>query len=177
MCIRAAILIWLASTIAVPAQDAQPQPLPQVLIVDSDRLYEDTLYGKRIEAELTDQVNAVQAENDRIAESLREEELSLTERRPNMTPEAFQLEAEAFDKKVQEVRRVRDSKLNELQAARGAARARFQEQVQGIVANVMLERGGLMVMEQGTVVLSVRSVNITDDVIARVDARLGDGSQ
>ncbi|MEJ6401804.1 OmpH family outer membrane protein [Yoonia sp. 2307UL14-13] len=173
MRIWTAILIWLAAAVAAPAQETPPQ----VLIIDSDRLYAETLYGRRLEAELAAEISAVQDENDRIAETLREEELNLTDRRPDMDPEAFREEARAFDEKVQEVRTSRDAKAVELQAKRAAARARFEEQVQGIVANVMLERGAVMVMEQRNVVLSVRTVNITDDVIVRVDAQLGDGSQ
>ncbi len=173
MRILAAILLWLMLAMPVPAQ----QTSPSVLIIDSDRLYTETLYGRRIEADLAAEVSAVQAENDRIAETLRNEELSLTERRPDMAPEAFRAEAEAFDNKVQEVRRARDAKTVELQVMRADARARFEEQVQGIVANVMLERGASIVLEQRNVVLSVRSANITDDVIVRVDAQLGDGSR
>ncbi len=167
----AAILFWLLLALPAAAQEGSSS----VLIVDSDRLYTETLYGRRIEADLAAEVAAVQAENDRIAETLRNEELSLTQRRPDMAPQAFRAEAEAFDAKVQEVRSARDAKTVELQAMRADARARFEEQVQSIVANVMLERGASIVLEQRNVVLSVRSANITDDVIVRVDAQLGDG--
>ncbi len=173
MRLLAAILFWLA--LALPS--AAQQSSPSVLIIDSDRLYTETLYGRRIEADLAEQVSAVQAENDRIAETLRAEELDLTERRPTMTPEAFRAEAEAFDEKVQEVRSARDAKTVELQVMRADARSRFEDQVQGIVANIMLERGASIVLEQRNVVLSVRTANITDDVIVRVDAQLGDGSR
>lgn len=169
----AMIALWFA--LALPS--AAQQTSPSVLIIDSDRLYTETLYGRRIEADLAAQVAEVQAENDAIAQTLREEERSLTERRPNMTTEAFREEADAFDTKVQEVRRARDAKAAELQAMRTDARARFEERVQGIVANIMLERKAAIVLEQRNVVLSVRAANITDDVIVRVDARLGDGTR
>ena len=159
-----------------PAAIAQSNG-PPVLIIDSDELYNDTLYGRRLAAELSALQAEFQAENDRIAETLREEELSLTERRPQMTREAFQAEADAFDAKVQEVRRARDAKNVELQAAERTARLTFQNRVQGIVADVMIERGASLVMEQRNVVLSVRAANITDDVIVRIDAQLGDGTR
>lgn len=173
MRILGAILVWFALALSGTAQQASPP----VLIIDSDRLYSETLYGRRIEAELAAQVSEVQAENDAIAETLRQEERSLTLRRPEMTPEAFRAEAEAFDEKVQEVRQARDAKTVELQVMRADARAQFEDRVQGIVANIMLERGAVLVMEQRNVVLSVRAANITDDVIVRVDAQLGDGSR
>ncbi|WP_342075835.1 OmpH family outer membrane protein [Yoonia sp. SS1-5] len=168
--------IALLLVLCLPAA-AQQEPAPQILIVDSDRVYLETLYGRSIAEDLAAQVSQLQSENDAIAEQLREEELALTEQRAEMTPELFRQEADAFDEKVQELRRTRDAKNQELQVASAEARSRFEERVQGIVANIMLERNALMVMEQRNVILSVRAANITDDVITRIDAQLGDGSQ
>ena len=168
-----ALLIWL---MLAPVASAQ-QNGPAVLIIDSERLFFETLYGRRISADLAAQAAELQAENDRIVESLTMEERSLTVRRPEMTPEAFRAEAEAFDTKVQDVRRIRDAKNVELQVASAEARSRFEERVQGIIANIMLERGAALVMEQRNVLLSVRAANITDDAIVRIDAELGDGTR
>lgn len=174
------MMIWRAIVVllllAFPAS-AQGQSGPQVLIINSDRLYFETLFGRKLAADLAAEVTEVQLENDRIVQTLTEEERSLTLRRPNMTPEEFRAEADAFDAKVQDVRQARDAKNTELQAASTEARATFEARVQGIIANVMLERGAVMVMEERNVVLSVRSANITDDVIARIDATLGNGAQ
>lgn len=166
-----AIVLWLV--LAMHAS-AQPSPSP-VLIIDSERLFVETQYGQRIGRDLAAIAADLQAENDRIVESLTLEERSLTIRRPEMTVEDFRIEAEAFDQKVQEVRRVRDAKNVELQVATAEARAEFEQRVQGIVASIMLERGAALVVEQRNVVLSVRTANITDAVIARIDEELGDG--
>lgn len=173
MGILRACLLWLL--LAMPATGQQTSP--QVLIIDSERLFVETLYGRRIAEDLAEQAAELQAENDRIVTELTEEERSLTLRRPEMTPEAFRIAADAFDAKVQEVRRVRDAKNLELQQAGAESRAEFEERVQGIVANIMLERGAVLVLEQRTVILSVRSANITDAAITRIDAALGDGRQ
>lgn len=173
MLILRALALWLV--LALPG--AAQQVSPQVLIVDSDRLFVETLYGRKIAADLAAQAAALQAENDRIVQELTEEERSLTLRRPEMTPDAFRIAAEAFDAKVQDVRRVRDAKNLELQQSSAENRARFEERVQGIVANIMLERGAALVLEQRMVILSIRAANITDDAITRIDAALGDGSR
>lgn len=168
------LAIWLALCLGQPAV-AQGADTP-ILIVDRERLYIETLYGRRIAAELADMAAELQSENDRIVAQLTNEERSLTLLRPEMTPEEFRAAAAAFDSKVQDVRRVRDAKTVDLQLANAEARARFEERVQGIVANIMLERGAVMVLEQRNVFLSVRAANITDDAITRIDAQLGDGS-
>ena len=166
-----ACLIWLALALPASAQEVRPQ----VLIIDSDRLYLESDYGRRVAQELAALAEEVQAENDRIVETLTQEERSLTLRRPEMSPEAFRAESEAFDAKVQEVRRARDAKNVEFQLANAEARATFEERVQGILAEIMLERGAVLVMEQRNVVLSVRTANITDEAVARINAELGDG--
>ena len=164
--------VWLMLALPVSAQQSDPP----VLIIDSERVFFETTYGRRITEELAAQAEVLQAENDEIVAQLTQEERSLTLRRPEMTLEEFRAEAEAFDTKVQEVRRVRDAKNVDLQVANAEARAQFEERVQGIVANIMLERGAALVLEQRNVVLSVRAANITDDAIARIDRELGDGA-
>ncbi|MEL6685456.1 MAG: OmpH family outer membrane protein [Pseudomonadota bacterium] len=168
-----AFFVWLILALPASAQ----QTSPPVLIIDSERLFVETLYGQRLASELAEQAAELQAENDRIVESLTLEERSLTVRRPDMDPAEFRAEAEAFDSKVQDVRRVRDAKNVDLQIATADARTQFEQRVQGIVANIMLERGAALVLEQRNVVLSVRAANITDDAIVRIDAELGDGTR
>jgi len=167
-----AVILSLLLVLPAAAQEVRPQ----VLIIDSERLYLESDYGKRVADDLAARAAEIQAENDRIVESLTQEERSLTVRRPDMTPEEFRAESEAFDQKVQEVRRVRDAKNLEFQQINAEARAAFEESVQGIIANIMLERGAVLVMEQRSVLLSIRSANITDAAIARVNEELGDGT-
>ena len=168
-----AAFLWLLLALPTTAQQVRPQ----ILIIDSDRLYQESDYGQRVASDLAALAAEIQAENDRIVESLTQEERSLTLRRPEMTPEAFREESEAFDAKVQEVRRVRDAKNLEFQVANAEARADFEERIQSILVSIMIERGAVMVMEQRNVVLSIRSANITDQAIALVNAELGDGTE
>lgn len=166
-----AFLIWLVLALPATAQGAGPS----VLVIDSERLFFETAYGQRLTEELAAQAAALQAENDEIVATLTEEERSLTLRRPQMSPEDFRVEADAFDAKVQEVRRARDAKNVELQLANAAVRGQFEDRVQDIIVAVMIERGASVVLEQRSVLLSVRGVNITETVIARIDSTLGDG--
>ena len=84
-----ALIVWLMLTLPASAQ----QNSPQILIIESERLFFETLYGRRIAADLAAEAAELQAENDRIVDSLTQEERSLTVRRPEMTPDAFRAEA------------------------------------------------------------------------------------
>jgi len=167
------VLIWFLLASPVAAQDLDTP----ILIINRERVFFETLYGRRLAAELAEQAAEVQAENEVIVQTLTEEERSLTLRRPEMTPQEFRAEAEAFDLKVQDVRRARDAKTVELQLANTEARSVFEERVQTILGAMMIERGASMLMEERNVFLSVRAANVTDAAIARIDAELGDGRQ
>ena len=174
MLLRALAMLLLLTT---PVVAQQAQQVPSVLVIESDRLFVETAYGRRLADELAQQAAIWQQENERIVAELVSEERSLTERRPTMTPEAFRAEAEAFDAKVQDVRRERDAKNQELQQLSAEARASFEERVQTILAAILIDRGASVLLDQRVVILSVSSINITDDAIARIDAELGDGSR
>ena len=177
-----ALLLGLATApVQLPAQALQPvgpvAPAVQVLIIDSDRLFAETLYGRRLAAELAEKAAELQAENDEIVAQLEAEEAALTQQRAQMPATDFRAAAEAFDEKVQSLRRQRDAKTQDLQRLNAESRAAFEADVQSVIATMMIERGAVVVMEQRSVVMSIRAANITDEAITRIDATLGDGSR
>jgi Skp family chaperone for outer membrane proteins len=163
----------MMTALPAAAQDVQPVPTPSaVIVVDSERLFIESAYGKKLRADIDAQAAAVNVENERIVADLTTEERSLTVRRPTMTPEAFREEAAAFDTKVQEIRRARDAKEAELQQARSDARVTFYEQARPIVGQLMIERGAVAVLDSRSVFVVVRSVDVTAEAIAKIDAAL-----
>lgn len=171
--LAAAICLALAGPVAAQQVPAAVPPTP-VLIVDSDRLYLESSYGKQIRDALDADATALKAENDRIVAALTEEERSLTLRRPSMDAEAFRAEAEAFDVKVQGIRRARDAKEVALQKARVDARDQFFTNVRDVVGQLMLERGAALVLDRRSVFLALSASDVTEVAIARIDAALLD---
>ncbi len=119
--------------------------------------------------EASNKILELQAENERIIEELVAEEQDLAARRPDMDIEEFRLEAEAFDQKAIEIRAARDAKERSISEAAEAAQARFNEQVREVAGQVMIERGGKVILDSRSVYLALRSIDITDAVIARLD--------
>ncbi|SEN66184.1 periplasmic chaperone for outer membrane proteins Skp [Loktanella fryxellensis] len=166
----------LSMTGAVRAQDVTTpaRPLP-ILTLNTERLYEQSRYAQQIRAGLDADTAALNAENDRIVADLTEEERSLTQRRPTLTPEAFRTEALEFDVRVQAIRRARDAKELSLQQAQVTARTDFFAAAQQVIGTLMLERGAVVVLDERSVYLSLAAGDITDAAIARVDAVMLDG--
>lgn len=169
---RAAIglLAGLLLSGPVAAQEASPAAPASVLIIDSDRLYQDSRYGQQIRAALDQQAQALKTENDKIVAALTEEERSLTLRRPSLTPEAFRQAATEFDSKVQGIRRARDAKEVALQTARVTAQKDFFGEVQTIVGQLMLERGATATLDQRSVFVALTAADVTEEAIRRIDA-------
>lgn len=167
-----AFALWLALLSAGSswAQDnAAPPNSQDVLVVNLEALYANSDLGRQITAQLDDLARAAQLENDEIRSQLESEERDLTVRRSEMDAEAFREAAEAFDQKVQIIRAQRDAKEREITQQRQNAQAQFNAQVREIIGQVMLERGGAVVLDGRSVYLARSSVDITSDVISRLN--------
>ncbi|MFV2052847.1 OmpH family outer membrane protein [Aliiroseovarius sp. YM-037] len=157
---------------------AQQQPQPGangILTVEPERLYAESMFGQKIEAELDQARSALIAENQALDTSLSEEEASLAERRPTMPADEFRQLADAFDEKVQGIRETQENKSKELTQRRESSRQEFFSTVIPILAEITEARGAVAVLERRVVLLAADSIDITDQAIARIDAELGDG--
>ena len=182
--IRLARAIALASVIGgvfgfTPSAGAQQLGFAQtaILTISSERLFNDSAFGKRIDREIETEGEALSEENNRIAAELTAEEHELTEKRADMDPEAFRELADAFDEKVQKIRGEQDHKTRVLAEKNDKARAVFLNAVRPILAEVMRESGAGVILERSSVFLSANATDITDLAIERIDATIGDGSE
>ena len=100
---------------------------------------------------------------------------TLTDRRPTLDPEVFRAQAAEFDMRVQGIRRTRDAAIATFEAERSASPRQFLELVRNVLGELMLERGAVAVLDQRLVFLSLGTVDITQDAIARIDDTFGDG--
>lgn len=167
------------------AQRAEPEVVPPaveapaaggIVVLDTDRLFTESLFGQTLATALQTETEALIEENRRIEAELTAEEQSLTQRRAEMTPTAFRNEADAFDARVQQIRRERDAKERALQQEAAAGREQFLAAIGPTLGQVMMARGAAVILDRRTVFLSTGAVDVTDTAIAAVDAAIGDGS-
>ncbi|MBU2982480.1 OmpH family outer membrane protein [Lentibacter algarum] len=169
-----ATLVFTVWAAVVAAQSLGTEQA-EVVIVDPNRLFAETLFGKRINDELEAESNALALENRRIEEELRSEEKTLTEARKTMTAEDFRDSADAFDIKVQGIRRERVEKLRALDEKRANALQRFLATAQGVLVTLMRERGATVLLDLRTVILRDGAIDITVDAVAKIDEAIGTG--
>ncbi len=147
-----------------------------VVVVDPQRLFRETLFGQRIAEELEAEAQALAARNRELEEELRVEERELTERRPDMSAQDFRDAAEAFDKKVQAIRRERQEKAQALEDKRGSAEQRFLLTAQDVLVEVMNERGANLLLDIRSVLLRDNAVDITSEAVRKIDEAIGTGA-
>lgn len=147
-----------------------------IVTLDQDQLYLGTQYGRALQTKFEAESKALLAENRKIDAALEAEERELTDRRATMTAEEFRPLGDAFDKKANDLRKAQDAKSTDLAKSRDADRQAFFQAVAPILGDYMVERGAVAILDKSAIVVSLGSIDITKEVIARIDERLGDGT-
>ena len=168
-----ALAFLLACAVPLGAQGVVRLPVESpVLTIDSDRLFEDSQFGQQIIAEIEARGAALSAENRSIEEELATEERELTELRPTIEPSEFRIMADAFDAKVEDIRRNQDAKSRQLNASLEEGRTAFLNEAAPVLEQLMREAGAAVVLELRSVFISSNAVDITRTAIDRLDIAL-----
>lgn len=143
--------------------------------LDQEALFGQSLFGKRVQADLARDSDTLSAENRRIEAELTAEELELTERRPGLPSTDFSVLAKTFDDKVKNIRSEQDRKAQSLQKHLEIERQNFLGQVGPVLTDLMRRLGVLALLDRNAILLAVDEIDITDEAIAAVDAKVGAG--
>jgi len=150
-------------------------PFSTLLTIEQEQLYHRSQLGIALEAMLTAERTKLQSENQAIFNDLSTEEAKLVTLRAETTPEAFSILASAFDDKVQMIRAQQDQKLRDLVRQREDMQQRFMNLVVPLAAQTARARGGLAVIERGSVFLAVQDIDITADAIRLINENYPEG--
>jgi len=172
----AGFLISLLGVVAAPVA-AQPTGVVQsdILVLDPERLMSETIYGQRLLADIQDERDVLVAYNRRVEAELEDEEKSLTERRPTLPPEEFRDLADTFDRKVQQLRQDSERMSRDLERKRELAPLQFMRVIEPVLADILSDSGGVVIMDVRAILLRSGVADITDLAIERVNAQIGEG--
>jgi len=162
-----------AQEVTVPNRGTLISP---ILTIDSDRMFRESVFGKRVTAQITAERNELASENTAIRQALEAEEKELTEKRSTMDPETFRTLADAFDAKVQETEATQIAKLQALTKFEEEERRRFQAASTPVLVQLMRGAGAAVILERQSVFVSATAIEITDRAISMLDDTLGDGA-
>jgi Skp family chaperone for outer membrane proteins len=163
----AALLIALAC-LARPAA-AQGPALP-FLIISQERILTGSKTGKALLAEEDRERDALRNEARALDAAFEAEERKLTEQRPTLPPEEFRRLSDAFDARVVQARRDQDARASALAQEFDQRRRQFYARVAPILVSLMDRYGARAIFDENSVLLADQSLNITEAVIAEIDA-------
>jgi len=167
-----AALAFCCAAGPLAAQDAARQPF---LVLSQERILTGSAAGQALLAEEAEARDALRAEARAIDAAFEAEERALTASRGELAPEVFRERADDFDARVVVARREQDERSDALAQEFDRKRREFYGAVAPVLVSIMERRGADVILDENTVLLADQAVNITDAVIAEIDAR--DGSE
>jgi Skp family chaperone for outer membrane proteins len=159
-----------------PAEPSLPPPgiLLPFLFINQERLLTDSQSGRAILADEDKQRDALRAEARTLDQSFEAEEKQLTDQRPTLPVEDFRKLSDAFDARVVQARHDQDNRASSLAQEFDQRRRRFYAQVAPILVSLMDRYGAKAIFDETSVLMADQSLNITQAVIAEIDAHAGE---
>ena len=168
----AALALILFAATSLPAQELGVVQ-SQILVLDLERLFEESLLGQRMISDHKTEREAMAARNRKLEAELEAEEQRLTGLRAETSPVKFRELADAFDAKVQKIRRDSERRVLDLERDRERLPIAFLRQVEPVLTQVMRDVGGMVVLDARTVLFRAEAVDMTDTAIVRIDKVIG----
>lgn len=170
------LLVAAAAALALAGAGATPafaQAKPTVIaFVDVPRVLKDSAAAKSARDQLTKQQQAYEAEIKSQEDKLRAEDQEIQKQRSVLSPDALQKRAREFQTKVEAARQQFERRRTQLAFAQDDAMRQMQPVFQKICGDVAKEVGASVVLDSSRVLVSASSLNITDQVLQRLDKQL-----
>jgi outer membrane protein len=170
--VLAAIAIaWLQPWIHHGA-DAQKLPNTVAAVIDYQRILRDAAAAKSIREQIEARRRAYQEEISKEEQRLHEADKAFAKQRSVLSAEAFAAKRRDFEQEVAEVQRLVQERRRELDSTAAAALNVVKEALIEIVTSIAQERGFNLVLPTSEVLFFSRSLDLTEEVLAKLDARL-----
>jgi Skp family chaperone for outer membrane proteins len=152
------------------AQDVAVQPF---LIINQERLLTGSRAGQQLLDAEERERDKLRTEARALDASFEAEERQLTEQRSTLPPVEFRGLADAFDARVVQARRDQDARASALADDFEQRRRQFYARVAPLLVSLMDRYRAKAVFDESSVLVADQSLNITDAVIAEIDAEMG----
>lgn len=143
--------------------------------VDEERLFRESQFGQRVQADLDDASRALEEENARLLSELTAREEELTGLRESLPPDEFRADADAFDQRAEMIRQDQAQKLARFSQFEESERRRFFARSGVILQQVLEDEGAQILIAARAVIIGVPEMDITEAAISAIDAEIGDG--
>jgi outer membrane protein len=164
-----------AAVPAAPAAAAAGPALapPTVAVVDMQRVLRDSAAGRSIQSQLEVESRKFRDQVTALQDQIKTGENDLRRQRSVMAQEAFNEQAQALQRKQADAQRTVQERQEALQKGEGDAVNVVSDNMRDIVQQLAAERHyGLVVSKQVVISFSDKNMDVTDDVIQRLNTKL-----
>lgn len=158
----------LTSTMAVAA-DEKFQP---VAVIDLSKVIETSSAGKDLQAKFKSRKEALQKEAIAYEKDLREKEQTLVKDKKSLDEKGFNEKKKSFEESLKKKRQEILTKNVDLEKSKNEALKAIQSKVAQISADIADEKNIQVVLDRTAVVIAQQSLDITADVIKKLDGAL-----
>jgi Skp family chaperone for outer membrane proteins len=149
---------------------AQERSASPFLFINQERILTGSRTGQALLAEEEKARDALRADARAIDSAFEQEEGELNDQRATMAPDAFRKKADDFDTRVVQARQTQDERSNALAQDLERKRRQFYAGVAPILVTMMDRYGAHAIFDENSVLLADDTLNITEAVIAEIDA-------
>jgi outer membrane protein len=164
-----------ALLLAAPATVSAQQLSPAVIVlVDLDRVVNESAAGKQAATELQTRANALNTRRNALATQLQADVQAIQQGQQNNTLVGAQLEQrlKAFQDKEEAANQELARGQEELGRAQNFVVQQINNAAQPIITQIMREKGAQIALNERATLQHSNALNVTNDVIARLNAQL-----
>lgn len=159
---------------AAPAATPAPALVaPTIGIVDLQKIMLESAAGRSIQAQLETEARKIRDQLSKVGEDLKTAENDLKRQRPVLQPDAFQERSQDLQRKYANAQQLQQERQEAFAKAQNDARQVVVDNVLAIVQQLAAERRiGLVLQRQAVLSIADKNMDITDDVIQRLNTKL-----
>ncbi len=167
-------------TSAAAQQPNQPGPAPaanaplRVIVMSIEDIRRNSVAVKNIRKQIAGFRKEFQTDIQKEESALRSANQELAKKRTILSPEAFAKERRQFEQRVIGVQKLVQKRKRQLDQAQVEAMVKVEGQMNQIVASIAQSRNASLVLRRAQTVLVARGLDVTAEVLERLNKELVD---
>jgi outer membrane protein len=170
-----AVMLAAGATVAGLPTHGADQPLVQpvtVLVVDMQRVLQESKAGKMIQSQMQQQVSTYQKTLAKQDQELAATQQDLQRQQSILAQDAFAVKVKEFEQHVKDASKRAQEAQQTLSESRNEAVGKVDTAMLQVIDGLAKERGANLIVNRGAVVMFDVRMDVSDEVIKRLDEKL-----
>src|SRR5882672_8045966 len=163
-----------AAMAGLPAHAADQPPVQPVvvLVVDMQRVLQESKAGKTIQSQMQQQISTYQKSLAKQDQELAATQQDLQRQQSILAQDAFALKVKEFEQRVSDASKRAQEAQQTLSDSRNEAVGKVDAAMLQVIDGLAKERGANLIVSRGAIVMFDLRMDVSDEVIKRLDDKL-----